>query len=638
LNILVGLLPIVTLAAICLAVRQHTGDIRHALLRGAVLWGIFSALSLEILGRFRLINRTSLTVLWIAALFSLLVYLAMMAEQDRKLFLPRVVKPESGSEWVMTIGIAVIVILTGVIAWKAPPNTWDALNYHMPRVAHWAQQNSLDHFATGIEFQNYLPPGASYLVLQFYVLSSSDLLVNFVQWLAMVGSLIGGMWIVAELGVGRFGQYAAGVFAATLPMGILQATSSVNDYVLSFWLICVAAEFIKFYHEPSAQSLGFLSAAAGMALVTKYTSLPYLLPFALATAALMLQRRKEKSIYPGAVLGLLLVVILNWSYLQRNLQTYGNPAGPQDRIGDQTTQTLDPRALASNILRNLSLQAGTPSRYVNKGIAIAINWLHERGGIDPNDPRTTSEGVFRVKPPITHETVASNPLQAYFSVGFLAYMLLRRKDVPDDVQRYTWFNVAGFVLLSLIFKWKVTGARYQLPFFVLLAPSAGWFLEKTLSRRISLPVIGILLLGAIPALFLNPSRPLVNGVMDSSVGSVLAEARDKLYFANAGYEAAPYFEMTEIVRGSVCEDIGLMLPGGEIEYQIWSLLGAPREPLTIEWIVAGTPSARYANPSFQPCAVFCLDCPDGWGEAGGLKSVYRASPFELFMVVDETSE
>jgi hypothetical protein len=198
--------------------------------------------------------------------------------------------------------------------------------------------------------------------------------------------------------------------------------------------------------------------------------------------------------------------------------------------------------------------------------------------------------------------------------------------------------VAGFVLLSLIFKWKVTGARYQLPFFVLLAPSAGWFLEKTLSRRISLPVIGILLLGAIPALFLNPSRPLVNGVMDSSVGSVLAEARDKLYFANAGYEAAPYFEMTEIVRGSVCEDIGLMLPGGEIEYQIWSLLGAPREPLTIEWIVAGTPSARYANPSFQPCAVFCLDCPDGWGEAGGLKSVYRASPFELFMVVDETSE
>jgi 4-amino-4-deoxy-L-arabinose transferase-like glycosyltransferase len=632
LNSLAALLPFITLLAATIAVSQRVGDLRHSALRAAILCGAFAVISLEILSQLGMIEVLAMIILWVGALVSILIYLARRARAEGGLVLPSLSWPDTWSEWATAGGLAVILLLTGFIAWFAPPNTWDALNYHMPRVAHWAQQGSLAHFATGIEFQNYLPPGASYLVLHLYILGQGDHWVNFVQWFAMAGSLIGVTWIAQKLGAGRFGQWAAAVFAATLPMGILQATSAVNDFVVAFWMVCIAAELLDMEENRlSITNLTSMAGAAGLALVTKHTSIPYLTPFALGAAILLTRRRRERSLIPGALIGLLLVVVLNWGYLNRNMQTYGGLAGPQERVGNQATQTLDPRALASNILRNASLQAGTPSRYVNKAIAVAITWLHERVGFDVNDSRTTSEGVFRVKPPITHETVASNPLQAYFVFIASACMLIRRQRFPQVIRSYAWLCLAGFFLLSILFQWKVTGARYHLPFFVLFAPGAGWMLGSLRSRVFAASIAGVFFLGAIPALFLNPSRPLLNGVAEASVGSVLIEPREALYFANAGHEDAPYREMTRRVREAACQSAGLMLPGGEIEYQVWALMGAPSEDLRIEWIVAGTPSARYQAAPFQPCAVYCLECPPGWGESSGLASDYRAGPFQLLV-------
>jgi len=374
-----------------------------------------------------------------------------------------------------------------------------------------------------------------------------------------------------------------------------------------------------------------MGAAAGLALLAKHTAIPYLVPFAVVVAIQLFRQRTRYLPYAGLLVGIAFIAALNWGYLQRNLQTYGSIAGPAERVGNQTTQSFDLRSLASNILRNASLQAGTPSRYVNKAIAIGITWLHEQAGIDVNDPRTTSEGVFRVKPPITHETVASNPMQAYFIFFGSLFLIFQYKRFPQTVRSYSWLCLVGFFLLSILFKWKVTGARYQLPFFVLFAPAAGWMLENIRSRVFVGSVMIVFCLGAIPSLMFNPSRPLMNGVTDSTVESVLLEPRDQLYFANASYEATPYLEMTRLVGESTCQDIGLMLPGGEIEYQIWALLGTPRDDIQVEWIVAGTPSARYSPLEFHPCAIVCLECPPGWGESNGFETIYRADPFRLLI-------
>src|SRR5690348_2490265 len=41
--------------------------------------------------------------------------------------------------------VAVVGVVTLAIAVVAAPNTWDSMTYHLPRVAHWAAQRSVEH-------------------------------------------------------------------------------------------------------------------------------------------------------------------------------------------------------------------------------------------------------------------------------------------------------------------------------------------------------------------------------------------------------------------------------------------------------------------------------------------------------------
>jgi hypothetical protein len=90
----------------------------------------------------------------------------------------------------------------------------------------------------------------------------------------------------------------------------------------------------------------------------------------------------------------------------------------------------------------------------------------------------------------------------------------------------------------------------------------------------------------------NHSRPLISGWPGADVDSLLVVPRDELTFANAPYLVQPYREMAQMIQTSGCGRIAVALPGSGLEYPLWSLLGAPRQDLKIEWLVAGTASAR----------------------------------------------
>ena len=62
---------------------------------------------------------------------------------------------------VLIAAIAALVLTLAALAIVAPPNTWDSMTYHMGRVAHWAQNGSVNHYPTTITRQLYLGPWAS---------------------------------------------------------------------------------------------------------------------------------------------------------------------------------------------------------------------------------------------------------------------------------------------------------------------------------------------------------------------------------------------------------------------------------------------------------------------------------------------
>jgi hypothetical protein len=129
----------------------------------------------------------------------------------------------------MLVSIAVLVLLTGLVAVFAGPTESDSISYHLPRVIHWAQDRSVAPFATPNSRQIWAPPWTEYVALNLLVLLKGDRLVNLVQWFAAIAALIVVSRIAALAGLHREGQIASALVAATIPMLIDEASTLMTD-------------------------------------------------------------------------------------------------------------------------------------------------------------------------------------------------------------------------------------------------------------------------------------------------------------------------------------------------------------------------------------------------------------------------
>jgi hypothetical protein len=222
-------------------------------LRALVLFGVAVVVITESLGAFNLINRIALAICWIAVA-------AAFAWKLRPVKLTK-----DPVALVSILGIAAVLTATAVTAWFSPPNSADAMAYHMPRVVYWAEQHSVRFFPTEYLNQIMLQPFAEYLSLQTYVLSGGDHFANFGQWFASVACAFGVASVARAFGCGVRSQAIAALFSVTLPAGVLASSGAKNDYVMAVWLVA-AVYFALIGDGP------YLGAALGLAILTKATA------------------------------------------------------------------------------------------------------------------------------------------------------------------------------------------------------------------------------------------------------------------------------------------------------------------------------------------------------------------------------
>jgi len=195
-------LPLLTLltAILFMKSRQNSKGWRWAILRGGVVWGAYAVLSTEALSLVEAIHTWSIVLVWSFPIFLFSLWILRGFSLGKLIHRPSFKIEPDWVQVALISCVALIFILTLIVALRAPPQTWDSLNYRLSRVAHWVQNRSLKHYVTGIEVQNSMPPGAELLLLPFFVLSKGDHLANLIQWTAMVGSVFGVSWIAAQLG------------------------------------------------------------------------------------------------------------------------------------------------------------------------------------------------------------------------------------------------------------------------------------------------------------------------------------------------------------------------------------------------------------------------------------------------------
>jgi hypothetical protein len=297
-------------------------------------------------------------------------------------------------------------------------------------------------------------------------------------------------------------------------------------------------------------------------------------------------------------------------------------------VGAHANQVHSWGALASNLLRNASQHAGTPWPAVNDFISRGVIKAHLVMGFPLNDPRTTNWGTWKpIGEPSQGEDTAGNTLFA--SLLLIACMIapFLWGRLPRAVGLYTVAVVLGFLLYALVFKWQGFGSRLVLHFFLASAPIVAAVAASLL------PSAGLIAVGVVTVLLAWPwylrldGRPLLP---EDGTSGILLRDRASLIFPDAPELAQTYTTIAERIRRSGCQNVAVMFSGDGGEYPLWLLLGAPRADTRIEWLVAESPTSRFAT-SFTPCAVVCEDCGKAEEEVRGLGRVYLKGRYALYL-------
>jgi 4-amino-4-deoxy-L-arabinose transferase-like glycosyltransferase len=636
---------------------------RDRFLRAAVAFGLTVVLATEMLSAFGLLRRGPMVAVWSVALLAALA----RGWRTRRPAPWRGMRPRVDAIILLAIvGCLAIVIATGVTAAYSPPNSTDAMAYHMPRVVYWAEQGSVRFFPTPYLTQIMLQPMAEYWMLDGYLLAGGDWFVNFGQWFAALGCMIGVSAVAGLLGARARGQAIAAVFCATLPAGVLAASGAKNDYVMAMW--AVAAVYFalrcgeklerltgeirigpenrdacptKGAQEGGAGAIAcqpaspgilisalFLGAAVGLALFTKATAYLFL-PWPIAAVLLPAVWRERRRAAPLALAALVCALAVNLPHYWRNWDLSGSVMGFDSAQGDGLfrwrNETYGWKQTVSNMLRHAAEQLGGRSSRWNQGVYDFVLAAHRDLGIDVNDPATTTRwSVYEAPRNANHETNAPNRwhlLLLAVVACILAWRALRARDRRRAV--YALALVCGFVVFCAYLKWAPFVARYQLPLFVLGAPLAavveefGWRWLRPL--WIQLAICLFLLSGArLPAIE-NWVRPL------RGPRSVLRVSRDIQYFADMTHweNRASYFAAASALEGSACRTIGIDIHNLQLEYPLQALVREARPDAQFVHTGIDNVSRRYApSVAAAPCAVACLDC---LGDDARL-NLYRAFP------------
>ena len=526
------------------------------------------------------------------------------------------------------IGLLVLIFLTlAVVAFLSRPYISDVLHYHLPRVAHWIQNHSVNHYASGIEIQNRYPPAAEYQVLHVFILAGSDLFVKFPAWAMLLVATISGSLFASKLGINRTGSILTALFIATLPVAVMQASSVKNDIHVAALTLLLATLMLSFLKgKPAWTTMAAIGLTFAMGYLTKSTTVLFMAPLIVWFGIRCLKQFELRRVILWVLLVVGLFLLLSGGFFARNVITYGHlqDVGASSRLlNDEFTV----KGTFSNLLRNTAFHLQYPWEGLRNWFEVTFIKVHVKLGMDINDPIYTSEGYFAIKPPGTSSTQSGNTLHAHLllvSVLVSIYFLIKKKLDPA-----LWLPIAlggaGYIILSAVIKWQVFGARYSLAVFFLMAPIFGAVVSKIPFKWVQ-AVCGLALVGL--------TLPWLVSIHDRSLVPLRRFTSSESLFVSNRFDFEPQYPVLAALREWIerydCDQIGIYGTGALTEYNIWSALDAPREDIRIEWLVAGTPSAKYIDEGFSPCLIVCAQCSPELEEIRGLVPVLDDFYYTLY--------
>lgn len=599
-------LPLLTLL---FSKRQQSWAI--GLLAAGILHSGFAVMAVQLLSRVSMLEPMALSCVWTA--FSGASAFALWRNREPMPPLPKV------DNWYLASAVLVYLAVLFFVAIVAPPNSCDSMTYHMSRIMHWVQNGSVAAFPTEEFRQNLASPGAEYGILNLQLLTGSDIMANLIQWSAMLISLVACSQIPRLLGAPPAAAWLATIFCLTLPMGILQSTSTENDYVAAGWIVstvcCALLALQERQRKKSVEWIVLCAISVGLALLTKSTSAMILAPFALAFIVFYCRQFGSWSVTPALLSASIVALIIsgfatnNWTDFSCKLFTYGTNLCQ----GWVANEVYSPGVVASGFLRNAALQLSSPLLVYNDALLKVVDTLHPLTGLTVDDPRTTfvnlktsEKAPFALPSPGLqfHDGWAGYPVHALLAIIVLIAYGIRGWHSNRSLWCYGALLVLSYFVLCVLLKWQPWGNRLFLPVFVLVSPFVGGALAQLTSGPLVRVTCAFLLLVSLPFLPINMMRPLVGSK------SLLANSREKMYFYSQPKMESQYKRTVALLSKLRPSQVTIVNNFNTVEYPLWVLLAQEKHMPKTEWLPE---RGGFSWPPIRDLAssvVVCIDRPD----------------------------
>lgn len=495
----------------------------------------------------------------------------------------------------LMVVLGLLFMGTFIQGFFSAPNTTDSMVYHLTRVMYWIQEKSV--FQSDINnAHDFMPPFAEYLTLHLYLLLGNDRLVFISQWFAYISTVWLTDLVATLLGAGKNIKKLIVLLVATLPIALLEATSTQTDMVATFLVLFVLYAVLKTQRNLQNLETVTIGVMTGLTLLVKPSTGIFLF-IPLTVLFLKTFKKLKKSLLKGLVL-LFIVGILQLPYYTQNKKLFGSFMG-EKVIGGSSIYINSKYTLpltTSNIVRNILINIPIP--IANKQANYLVDTLHKFLGVSVNDSRNTfQETFFRVQKVIyPQEDIVANPIQIFILLIGLGVFVYRYNSlkVDNDNKNIMILLPISLIMFSAYLRWQPFHSRLLMPFYVIGTISGGIFLSKyphghkvmRILTAMSVVLAGFLIL-------LNVSRPYIpyNYLVDLvepyiPANSSLPEPfytrpRLKQYFSSRLYWYEPYTKVVQkMIFTSKNDMISFRLMDG-FEYPFWVLFKTYDVPVKV---------------------------------------------------------
>ena len=592
----------------------------------------------ELLSVVAWLGRPGVLAFWSGAAALAALWLFRGSEQQRcRQRLPELQRG-IGQAWAVgrleLVGLAIVLATVLLVGLVSPPSYPVSMANGMMRVAIWLQQGSLAAYATPWLAQISQPPLVSYQIAQLTSLGGGDWVASVPEWLALAGCSLVASLLARALGQSLRVQLLAAVIAATLPMGLLQGSSTQGNLLAAYWVLCFVLLLAQHLRSPALWRLVCCGLAAGFALLAASTAFVVLPAVAVVLGlygGVACRRPRHALLALAAAAALALVV--NFGHFARNAQVFDHPVAPI--FAGETNDQLDLTVLTSNLMRNSLVHWSLPNAAFGEWVLDAVSALV--GGI-PEPPAATAGATLEQSrlPHRIKETETPNFLHHWLlviaAIGLLTHLARGRAASPPLLVCLLAGWLASIVAFAAVLQWQFGNSRQQVALFMLGAPLAAVFLTRALegsrlpvgserasesSWRLRTVSVGLLIASA-PWLLFKESAPLLpNPVAAAPTTSIFARPRAEGYFSHLGGRAAyqSHVTLADQLVALRPDEVGLDfgLPWARTSYPLVALVKERHKETRFAYfgMDAGNPT-RVFEPDRRPDVIVKAGEPRPW--------------------------